>query len=250
MTDAQGQFVFSPFPACNETGRPLELAYGREQDINCTIPELHDSLFHLFEFYIHNDAPLTCRVPSLPLPPASSSSAAAAAADDDYTPLHFALAGAFQRSHLHIHPQLNVLLHTTAPPPSKLPRAMRRRAFADGGRVLAATAYALPPTVAPPRVIIGDPLPLRLTVRWYDSPTLPRSTSTRRQRQGLGGHVHLSTVVYCLLSFGAGLAVGVAYFRGWDLPRRMKRYGERSWVGAAEGGAAGRGGYAFPGKKD
>lgn len=59
---------------CNETGRPLELYFGIEKghhtqlillrslfltlsDINCTLESIDDPLFHLLEFYIHNDAP-------------------------------------------------------------------------------------------------------------------------------------------------------------------------------------------------
>lgn len=41
---------------CNETGRPLELYFGVERDINCTIDFISDSFFHLLEFYVHNDA--------------------------------------------------------------------------------------------------------------------------------------------------------------------------------------------------
>lgn len=62
--------------------------------------------------------------------------------------------------------------------------------------------------------------------------------------QGLGGHVHLSTVVYCLLSAGVGVAGSLAYFRGVELPRRIRRYGKERLGG---GGGGGERGYAFPG---
>ena len=58
--------------------------------------------------------------------------------------------------------------------------------------------------------------------------------------------MHLSTVIYCLISFGGGIAVSLAYWRGIELPRRMKRYGAEK-LGISE---LGRGGYAFPGKRD
>lgn len=38
--------------------------------------------------------------------------------------------------------------------------------------------------------------------------------------------MHFSTVVYCLLSGGVGVAASLAYFRGVELPRRIKRYGK------------------------
>ncbi len=199
------------------------------QDINCTIPEITDSLFHLLEFYIHNDAPLTCRIPThppagtIPLPPSAS------AAQDDYIPLVFALAGALQKSHLHISPRLNVLLHTSPD------------LVAEDADIVAATAYSVPSLASrSARIIIGDPLALQLSVRWYSSPMLPRSTT--KASRGLGGHVHLSTVVYCLLSAGVGMAASFAYFRGFELPRRIRRYGKDRL-----GGGGGERGYAFPG---
>ena len=205
-------------------------------DINCTIPALSDSLFHLFEFYIHNDAPLTCRVPSIPLP------SSPALTPQEYTHLQFALTGTLQLSHLHINPKLNVIMHTT---PLQGKGKLRNKKSSDlEGQILAATAYSLPPTSSSPRLIIGDALPLQLSVRWYSARTLPPSTS--RLSAGLGGHVHLSTVMYCLLSFGGGMAVSLAYFRGVELPRRMRRYGAEK-LGMGE---SGRGGYAFPGKRD
>jgi len=64
--DSRGEFQHIPFQACNETDRPLQLVFGSETDIDCTIATLTDALFHLFEFYIHNDTSLTCRIPSFP----------------------------------------------------------------------------------------------------------------------------------------------------------------------------------------
>lgn len=55
--------------------------------------------------------------------------------------------------------------------------------------------------------------------------------------------MHFSTVVYCLFSAGVGVAASLAYFRGVELPRRIRRYG-KDRLG---GGGAGERGYAFPG---
>ena len=195
-------------------------------------------MFHLFEFYIHNDAPLTCRVPSLPIPDSPT-----VGQKPEYTHLQFALTGDLRLSHLHINPKLNVIMHTTAAEKKGKGRGRKKTSDIEG-QILAATAYSLPPTASSPKVIIGDPLPLQLSVRWYSARTLPPSTS--RLSYGLGGHVHLSTVMYCLLSFGGGVAVSLAYFRGVELPKRMRRYGAEK-LGMGE---SGRGGYAFPGKRD
>ena len=53
--------------------------------------------------------------------------------------------------------------------------------------------------------------------------------------------MHLSTVVYCLLSAGVGVAASLAYFRGVELPKRIRRYGKDRVGGGGERG------YAFPG---
>ena len=54
--------------------------------------------------------------------------------------------------------------------------------------------------------------------------------------------MHLSTVVYCFLSAGVGVAASLAYWRGVELPRRIKRYGKERI-----GGGGGERGYAWPG---
>ena len=197
-------------------------------DINCTLESIDDPLFHLLEFYIHNDAPLTCRIPTHPLTFTQiSSPSTTSSTTDDFIPLIFALSGALQLSHLHISPKLNVLLHTSP------------ELATQDADILAATAYSSPSlSSASTRIVIGDPLALQFSVHWYTSPTLPPSTTGKA---GLGGHVHLSTVVYCLLSGGVGVAASLAYFRGVELPRRIKRYG-KDRMGGERGG-----GYAFPG---
>lgn len=196
-------------------------------DINCTLKAIDDPLFHLLEFYIHNDAPLTCRIPTHPLTSPQISPTATSSTNDDYIPLIFALSGALQLSHLHISSNLNVLLHTSP------------ELATQDADILAATAYSSPSlSSASTRIVIGDPLPLQLSVHWYSTPTLPPSTTGKA---GLGGHVHFSTVVYCFLSAGVGVAVSLAYFRGIELPNRLRRYG-KDRMGGERGG-----GYAFPG---
>ncbi|KAL8838227.1 MAG: hypothetical protein Q9170_002217 [Blastenia crenularia] len=200
-------------------------------DINCTIASITDEFFHLLEFYVHNDAPLTCRIPTYPLLSSTGTSTIAPSSNtaaNDYIPLIFALAGTLQYSHLHINTRINVVLHTS-------PDLQKEEAD-----ILAATAYSVPSlSHTSTKIVIGDPLSLLLDVRWYTSPSLPPSTT---QVFGLGGHVHFSTLVYCLLSAGVGVAASLAYFRGVELPRRIKRYGKDR-----VGGGGGERGYAFPG---
>ena len=140
-----------------------------------------------------------------------------------YTPMVVALAGTLQLSHLHVSTSMNVLVH--AAPRSVAP-----------GTIAAATAYSIsrdPPT----RIVIGDPLPLRFSVRWYPTTQLPSGW------QGVGGHLTFSTLVYCGLSALASAAICMAYFRGVELPRRLKSHG-KDRVGGMERG--GMGGYGVP----
>lgn len=239
-----GQLEYIPFPTCNETGRPLELLFGVEEDISCTIDFVDDSFFHLLEFYVHNDAPLTCRIPSKPLPPSVLQKEFQAGSEDDidgqgsisevYTPMIVALTGTLQLSHMHVSTDLNVLVHA-------LPKT------SSPGTIAAATAYSLP-RQAPTRIIIGDPLPLRFSVRWYPNTLLPSGWT------GVGGHLTFSTLVYCLLSALASAAVCMTYFRGFELPRRLKSHGKDRLGGVERGGLGGYGipnGYGYiTGKRD
>lgn len=156
-----------------------------------------------------------------------------------YTPLIIALTGTLQLSHLHVSTSMNVLLH--AVPKSISP-----------GTIAAATAYSISRD-PPSRIVIGDPLPLRFSVRWYPNTALPSGWT------GIGGHLTFSTFVYCLISALASAAICVAYFRGVELPRRLKSHGKDRLSGMERGGLGGYGlamgsgtnGYGYgPGKRD
>lgn len=245
VTAPDGQLSYIPFPTCNETGRPLELTFGIEKDINCTIDFIDDAFFHILEFYVHSDAPLTCRIPTRPLPSAALKQEYEGATkdmtegqgslSDVYTPMIVALTGTLQLSHLHVSTSLNVLVH--AAPKSVAP-----------GTIAAATAYSIS-REPPSRIVIGDSLPLRFSVRWYPTTSLPSGWT------GMGGHLTFSTLVYCLISAGASAAICLAYFRGVELPRRLKSHGKDRIGGMERGGlggygiANGYGGYGI-GKRD
>ncbi|TVY42950.1 hypothetical protein LOCC1_G007456 [Lachnellula occidentalis] len=187
MTNEKNELEYIPFPICNETGKPLELQYGTEEEMNCTIPMISDPFFHLLEFYIHNDAPLSCRIPSRP--PPTIHHAGHVPPPQEYVPLIFALAGTLQLSHLHVSTHLNILLHST-PKHHLHPH--------DSGVIDSGAAYSTSPlshTTGPAaltqRLVIGDPLPLQFSVRWF--PThLPRENG-KVQWAGMGGHFYVST---------------------------------------------------------
>ncbi|KAI1514722.1 hypothetical protein L13192_03926 [Pyrenophora tritici-repentis] len=238
IVDAAGHLQYIPFPVCAETKAPLQLFFGHEGEINCTIPFITDEFFHLLEFYIHNDAPLSCRIPSKPLPPSvfektyrvsdeSTQEGVLGSQSTMYTPLVIALAGTLQLSHLHVGNYLNLLVHASPKSVSK-------------GTVDAATAYSVSSHTRNTKITIGDELNLQFSVRWYPSTTLPPGWS------GYGGHIYTSTLVYCFLSAVASAAVCVVYFRGVELPRRLKRYATERMNGGGRGFGNGGSGYGLP----
>jgi hypothetical protein len=186
--------------------------------MSCTIEFIDDPFFHLLEFYVHNDVPMTCRIPTRPLPsPLTASSLASehqvggeglGTQSTAYTPLIVALTGTLQRSHLHVSSQLNVLLHAG------------NVANSGPGSIDAATAYSVARGAehASTRIVPGESLPLKLSVRWYPGTQLPSGWT------GVGGHVYLSTLMYCLASAGTAAALCIAWYRGFVLPRRLKAY--------------------------
>lgn len=117
-------------------------------DTNCTIASITDEFFHLLEFYVHNDAPLTCRIPTHPLLSSVGTSAITPSSNNavqsDYIPLIFALAGTLQYSHLHINTRMNVVLHTS-------PDLAKEEAD-----ILAATGYSVPSlSTTSTKIVIG-----------------------------------------------------------------------------------------------
>lgn len=225
----------------------MELLFGVEKEFNCTVDFIDDPFFHMLEFYVHNDVPLTCRIPTKPFPASALQKEFEESTKDKtdgqgslseiYTPMIVALTGTLQHSHIHVSTSMNVLVH--AVPKSIAP-----------GTIAAATAYSIsrePPT----QIIIGDSLPLRFSVRWYPNTALPSGWS------GVGGHLTISTLIYCIISALASAAICIAYFRGVDLPKRLRSHGKDRLGGVERGGPAGLGGYGLsngygygPGKRD
>ncbi|KAF2424521.1 hypothetical protein EJ08DRAFT_737085 [Tothia fuscella] len=259
ITDSHGNLQYIPFPTCAETNTPLALLYSQSKTQNCTI-NLTDPLFHLLEFYIHNDAPLTCRIPSLP----SSISTKDLSGQDKagvmgsesvaYTPLVMALSGTLQLSHLHVANELNLLIHTsTDPPTTTSTKDTPPKSKAAKGKIDSASAYSISPTTRNTKIIIGDNLTLTFHIRWYPSSFLPLTSSH---------HGFWSTLSYCIFAAGASAAICIAYFRGVELPRRLKFHGRDAMNGglpkyngygyfpgggASPGVGNGYGGYGFPG---
>lgn len=177
ITDDHGNLQYIPFPTCNETNQPLSFPYNTPQTQTCTIDSLPDELYHLFEFFVHSDVPLTCRIPSYPLSQdelgitsSLPSVGGTGAEKDQWTPFTIALQGTLQLSHLHLHTNINVLFHVS--PEADLPNQ------ASQSHVIASTAYSLPNTssTAPlegSKIIRNEPMALTFNIGWIDGAVLP-----------------------------------------------------------------------------
>ncbi|KAL9107692.1 MAG: hypothetical protein Q9227_007407 [Pyrenula ochraceoflavens] len=171
IQDPTGSLQWIPFPTCNETFLPLALPFNTPSSLSCTIDSLSDELYHLLEFYTHDDVPFECRIPSVPLPSSSStlnddrdSSEAA-----QWTPMTISLQGTLQLSHLHIHTSVNTLIHTgpvASASGSKAPAS-------DALSIIASTAYSVPNMTSPDslmgsKVIRLEPLTFTFNIGWIE----------------------------------------------------------------------------------
>ncbi|EMG49770.1 hypothetical protein G210_5408 [Candida maltosa Xu316] len=100
--DDKDKIIYGPFPKCKETNKPLMFQYGINQDLNCTI-QFTDELYHLFQLYLHEDVPFSCRLP-LSSEPLSIEKGGAS------IPLTFNFRGTLSDSHIDIDHSMNVVL--------------------------------------------------------------------------------------------------------------------------------------------
>lgn len=145
--DSQDRIVYTAFPSCKETGQPLTFKYGINEDVNCTI-NFSDELYHLFQLYIHEDVPFSCRIPL-------STEQNYLEKGGAFSPLTFNFRGEIRDSHLDIDQSLNVIF--IKPSTSNV----------DQNTVISSVAFSSSTNVT--RVVIGDDLTLNLAIRWYDN---------------------------------------------------------------------------------
>jgi len=215
ITDAAGNFQYIPFPTCTESSSPLSFHFLPSGPQNCTI-SLSDALFHEYEFYLHHDTPLSCRIPVAHLiDPKTNPAAAEKGADhigDDaltHVPLVFALSGTLQKSHLHVANQMNVVLHTSAGPIEKNAKG--------NGAIDSAVAYSVSPETVNQRIVIGDELTFRMHVNWYTGTKLPNAAASNPSSgRGMG-----------MLLFGVMIGALLCYvlLRGLQMPSAVKGFG-------------------------
>ncbi|KAK6383807.1 hypothetical protein LTS17_003099 [Exophiala oligosperma] len=250
ITDSHGNLQYIPFPTCNETGLPLSFPYNTPQTQTCTIESLPDELYHLIEFFVHSDVPLTCRVPSYPLSQeelAITSSlpevGGTGVEKDLWTPFTIALQGVLQLSHLHLHTNINVLFHMSQEPET---------AKDDGleSHLIASTAYSVPnisasAPVEGSKIVRYEPVVLTFNVGWIDGAVLPGMVG--RPVLGVKDHrVGFSLLTFFALAASAGVGAMAMLVHERRKSGRSGMYGNGILGGNVGNGAprtSGYGGY-------
>lgn len=143
--DAQENLVYVPFGTCKETGFPLRFNYDTNEDFNCTIT-FDDEMYHLFQLYMHDDVPFSCRIPI-------STEQHYMEKGGAYIPFIFNFRGEIHDSHLDIDPGMNVLF--VKPKKNELSTIISGVSFGSSTNVT--------------RIVIGDELTLNFAVRWFDN---------------------------------------------------------------------------------
>ncbi|RLV94039.1 hypothetical protein JA1_002089 [Spathaspora sp. JA1] len=147
--DDKKQIMYGPFPKCKETQKPLSFKYGVNEDLKCTI-QFTDELYHLFQLYIHQDVPFSCRL-SVSSEPLSIEKGGAS------IPFTFNFRGEIHDAHLDIDPSMNIIF---TKPSTNEP---------EQNTFVSAVGYSSGTNTT--RTVIGDDLTLNLGVRWFDQLT-------------------------------------------------------------------------------
>lgn len=144
--DSNDRIIYTAFPTCKETGKPLSFHYGVSEDIDCSIT-FSDELYHMFQLYVHEDVPFSCRIPL-------STEAHYLELGGAYIPLTFNMRGEVHNSHLDLDSNMNLII---TKPANKIPEQQT---------VISAIAWSSGTNAT--RVTIGETVTLKLAVRWYD----------------------------------------------------------------------------------
>ncbi|OWB58225.1 hypothetical protein B5S28_g4229 [[Candida] boidinii] len=197
--DSNGNIMYSEFPRCLETGEPLTFQYGVNEDIKCSV-KLTDELYHLFQLYVHEDAPFSCRLPIIPR-------------QEYYVPLSLSFRGHVAESHIDIDPALNII------------NVLPENGF---GSIISSVGWSSGTNTT--RIVIGDTLPIQLAIRWLESANVVTDVESKDQVKGygeyypsgfyklpnvIGGYSLFSLIIFCFstLIISVSIVILVLYNR-------------------------------------
>ncbi|KAK9390653.1 hypothetical protein V1515DRAFT_591084, partial [Lipomyces mesembrius] len=197
VTDADtGVIMYNPFPICKETNRPLSFLFGVDSDnrLNCTFL-VQDETYHLLQLYVHQDAPLSCRVP------------ARLGSENMFAPVVFSVQGKLEQSHLDIATNFNFIFTYTD---ALINGKSSKKA---GANITSAVAYPSYPS-STTRIIIGDELTFQFNVRWF-----PVARAPKQEDKSVAS---FAILCYCLASGVVAFAVAAFYFLVIVFPQRAR----------------------------
>ncbi|KAK9480004.1 hypothetical protein V1514DRAFT_327099 [Lipomyces japonicus] len=222
--DDTGKILYDAFPVCKETNAPLAFPVGLDLDvINCTIT-LTDETFHLFQLYVHQDAPMSCRVPAtLNRGDRESSSLSVSLS---YAPVTVAIRGKLEKSHIDVATQFSAIFSFVQPGQQYVRRHHNNINNNLGNNnyvnkrvpvnITSGMAYpVLPSPSGQERKIIGDDLTLQFSVRWF-------SINTRVPKRSDRDVVSVALILYCAASALVAFAVAAFYFLVIVFPYRAR----------------------------
>ncbi|KAH3687096.1 hypothetical protein WICPIJ_001925 [Wickerhamomyces pijperi] len=199
--DDNNNIIYGSFPVCSETGKPFSFEYGVSEAVNCTIV-LTDEIYHLFQLYLHEDAPFSCHLPhNLGVDEKSL---------QGFIPFALNLRGNLESSHLDIDTALNVILQA-----------------GSENDIVAAVAYSSGSQTH--RYIIGDLLTFQFNVHWFKE-------HKRGDLYALDlGYSYSNVVLISLFSLlgGAALTFGLLY--GWFNRKSVRDLGYKPGFAAELG---------------
>lgn len=211
--DEQKNIIFDSFPKCKETNDYLHFKYNVNEDIQCTVG-LTDELFHLFQLYVHEDAPFSCR-----LPLTGSKARMSAHQEGISVPLAFNFRGRVSEAHIDIDNYMNVIIQT----PTNYKSIVSAVGWSAGTNLT--------------RIIIGDYLTLNFAVRWIGSVS-PRSSDGADSKYGVlpfadGFYALPKSITYNFSSYLVSLGLIIAvlsslatYYVSYSyLLRKVKKFG-------------------------
>ncbi|KAK9361631.1 hypothetical protein V1504DRAFT_451392, partial [Lipomyces starkeyi] len=197
VTDADtGMIMYNPFPICKETNRPMSFQFGVDSDnrLNCTFLVL-DETYHMLQLYVHQDAPLSCRVP------------ARLGSENLFAPVVFSVQGKLEQSHLDIATNFNFIFTYADALINGKPSKKA------GANITSAVAYPSHPS-STTRIIIGDELTFQFNVRWF-----PVARAPKQEDKSVAS---FAILCYCLASGVVAFAVAAFYFLVIVFPQRAR----------------------------
>ncbi|ODV83647.1 hypothetical protein CANARDRAFT_202841 [[Candida] arabinofermentans NRRL YB-2248] len=190
--DNNGNIIYLPFPKCQESSKSLEFQYGVDDSFKQCTFKINDELYHLFQLYLHQDSPFTCRLKyamNLNLNDGLNDDS-----DDVYIPLNLNLRGTVQESHFDLDPFINVLI------------------VKSNGFIISGVGFSS--SLNSTKVIIGDLITLNFNIRWIEVESTVNDNTLlfALPKLSINKSIYIFTLI-CVTFIGVVLGITLSYYR-------------------------------------